>query len=47
MYLPADRAADDERRELAGVPSGIGLATKSQQPLSMVTGALTAGIQAR
>ncbi|MEV0637743.1 transposase [Streptomyces sp. NPDC050619] len=47
LYLPVDWVADDERRELAGVPSEIGFATKPQQALSMVTGALAAGTQAR
>lgn len=47
LYLPADWAADEERREVAGVPEEIGFATKPQQALSMVAGALTIGIQAR
>jgi SRSO17 transposase len=47
LYLPADWAADEERREVAGLPEEIGFATKPQQALSMVAGALTIGIQAR
>jgi SRSO17 transposase len=47
LYLPADWAADEERRDAAGVPEEIGLATKPQQVLSMGAGALSIGIQAR
>ena len=47
LYLPADWAADEERREAAGVPPGIAFATKPQQALAMVTDALAAGLQAR
>ncbi|WP_406191072.1 IS701 family transposase [Streptomyces sp. NBC_01017] len=47
LYLPADWAADEERREVAGVPEEVGFATKPQQALSMVTGALATGIEAR
>ena len=47
LYLPADWAADDERRELTGVPDEIGFATKPQQAVAMVSGALDAGAQAR
>ncbi|MER7577571.1 transposase, partial [Streptomyces sp. NPDC126514] len=44
---PGGLAADEERREVAGVPEEIGFATKPQQALSMVTGALATGIEAR
>ncbi|MGW6674469.1 IS701 family transposase [Streptomyces vinaceus] len=47
LYLPADWAADEERREVAGVPEETGFATKPQQALSMVTDALATGIEAR
>ncbi|SHN35505.1 IS701 family transposase [Streptomyces yunnanensis] len=46
LYLPADWAADEERRMLAGVPDEVVFATKPQQAAAMVTAALTAGIQA-
>jgi SRSO17 transposase len=46
LYLPADWAADEERREVAGVPEEVVFATKPQQALAMVTDALTAGIEA-
>lgn len=47
LYLPADWAADEERREAAGVPEEIAFATKPQQALAMATGALAAGMKAR
>ncbi|KPI11100.1 hypothetical protein OV450_8471 [Actinobacteria bacterium OV450] len=47
LYLPADWAADEERREVAGVPEEIVFATKPQQAPAMVTDALTTGIGAR
>ncbi|MER6358967.1 IS701 family transposase [Streptomyces sp. NPDC001634] len=47
LYLPADWAADDERREAAGVPDEITFATKSQQAARMVADALDAGVRAR
>ncbi|PNE42857.1 hypothetical protein AOB60_01885 [Streptomyces noursei] len=47
LYLPADWAADEERREVAGVPEEIVFATKPQQALAMVTGALQAGLKGR
>ncbi|MFF0220013.1 transposase [Streptomyces vinaceus] len=46
-YLPADWATDEERREAAGVPEDCAFATKPQQALAMVTGALARGIAAR
>lgn len=47
LYLPADWAADEERREVAGVPEEIAFATKPQQALAMVTDAVAAGLKAR
>lgn len=47
LYLPADWAADEERREVAGVPLEITFATKPQQALAMVTDAFAAGLKAR
>ncbi|MFG3410495.1 IS701 family transposase [Streptomyces sp. NPDC048142] len=47
LYLPADWAADEERREMTGVPEEIGFATKPQQALSMAADALAAGVKAR
>ncbi|MFI1227474.1 MULTISPECIES: IS701 family transposase [unclassified Streptomyces] len=47
LYLPADWAEDEERRELTGVPEEIAFATKPQQALSMTADALAAGIDAR
>ncbi|MFI1472475.1 IS701 family transposase [Streptomyces wuyuanensis] len=46
LYLPAGWAADEERREVAGVPEEVVFATKPQQALAMVTDALTTGIKA-
>jgi len=46
LYLPADWAADEERREVAGVPEEIAFATKPQQALAMVTDAFAAGLKA-
>ncbi|MCX4784519.1 IS701 family transposase [Streptomyces sp. NBC_01264] len=47
LYLPADWAADEERRQMAGVPEHVTFATKPQQALAMVTDALATGIEAR
>ncbi|MFD8325496.1 transposase [Streptomyces lydicus] len=47
LYLPSDWAADEERREVAGVPEEIAFATKPQQALTMVTDAFPAGLKAR
>lgn len=47
LYLPADWAADEERREATGVPEEIVFATKPQQALAMVADALATGIRAR
>jgi hypothetical protein len=46
-YLPADWAADEERREVAGAPEEIAFATKSQQAPAMVTDTFAAGLKAR
>ena len=43
LYPPADRAADEERREVAGVPREITFATKPQQAPAMVSDAVAAG----
>ncbi len=37
LYLPVDWAADEERREMTGVPEEIVFATKPQHALAMVT----------
>lgn len=47
LYLPADWAADEERREVSGLPEEIAFATKPQQALAMVTDALATGVKAR
>lgn len=47
LYLPADWAADGERREAAGVPDEVAFATKPQQAARMVADALAAGVRAR
>ncbi|MCX4784228.1 IS701 family transposase [Streptomyces sp. NBC_01264] len=43
LYLPADWAADEERRQVAGVPAVF--VTKPQQALAMVTDGSPAGSQ--
>ncbi|MEU2835171.1 transposase, partial [Streptomyces lavendulae] len=45
--FPADWAADEERRQMAGVPEEITFATKPQRALAMVTDALATGIAGR
>ncbi len=47
LYLPKDWAADEERREVAGIPEEIMFATKLQQTAAMVAGALELGVRAR
>ncbi|MEV0177679.1 IS701 family transposase [Streptomyces sp. NPDC050803] len=47
LYLPKDWAADEERREAAGVPEEITFATKLQQTAAMVNNALALGVKAR
>jgi SRSO17 transposase len=46
LYLPKDWAADEERRDVAGVPEEIMFATKPQQTAAMVANALQSGIDA-
>lgn len=46
LYLGEDWAADDERRELTGVPDATGFATKPQLVGDMLEGAHAAGIRA-
>ncbi|WP_234436388.1 ISAs1 family transposase [Streptomyces sp. NRRL S-813] len=47
LYLPRDWAADEERREVAGVPEEIMFATKLRQTAVMVENALDLGVRAR
>jgi SRSO17 transposase len=47
LYLPKDWAADEERREAAGVPEEIMFATKLEQTAAMVKDALALGVKAR
>lgn len=47
LYLPQDWAADEERREAAGIPEEIMFATKLQQTATMVKNALKLGVRAR
>lgn len=47
LYLPKDWAADEERREAAGVPEDVMFATKLQQTAVMVKHALELGVSAR
>jgi SRSO17 transposase len=47
LYLPKGWAADRERREAAGVPEGVGFATKLVLARQMIERALTAGVPAR
>ncbi|MFJ9541350.1 transposase [Streptomyces sp. NPDC101225] len=47
LRLPADWAADDERREAVGVPDEIAFASKPHQAVRMVADALKAGVSAR
>jgi SRSO17 transposase len=46
LYLPAAWAADEERRDLAGVPEATAFATKPAQALAMLRRAVTAGVRA-
>jgi SRSO17 transposase len=46
LYLGKDWAADEERRELAGVPEEVPFATKTVQTIAMLTKAHAAGIRA-
>ena len=47
LYLPRDWAADDERRELTGVPDELAFATKPQLAAAMLERAREAGMPAR
>ncbi|MEV6057158.1 transposase, partial [Streptomyces sp. NPDC052107] len=47
LYLPKDWAADEERRDAAGVPEEFMFATKPQQTAVMVENALELGVRAR
>jgi SRSO17 transposase len=47
LYLTRDWAADDERRELTGVPDELAFATKPQLAATMLERARKAGIPAR
>jgi SRSO17 transposase len=47
LYLTRDWAADDERRELTGVPDHLGFATKPQLAADLLTRARAAGLPAR
>lgn len=47
LYLPKDWAADDERRELTGVPDDLAFATKPQLAATMIEQACEAGLPAR
>ena len=44
LYLPEAWAADEERRELAGVPEELAFATKPAQAAAMLAKAYAAGI---
>ncbi|MEV5958838.1 transposase [Streptomyces sp. NPDC051987] len=46
LYLSKDWAADEERREVAGVPEEFMFATKLQQTAAMVKNALEPGVRA-
>src|SRR6185437_7876031 len=46
LYLPADWAADEERRELAGVPDEVMFATKPQLAAGLLQHARDRGIRA-
>jgi len=47
LYLTQDWAADDERRELTGVPDGLGFATKPELAAGLLSGVRAAGLPAR
>ncbi|MFK0194236.1 IS701 family transposase [Kitasatospora sp. NPDC090308] len=47
LYLTRDWAADDERRELTGVPDELAFATKPQLAAAMLQRAREAGLEAR
>ncbi|MEV7959524.1 transposase [Streptomyces sp. NPDC058316] len=45
-YLPRDCAGDEERRELAGAPEEVCLATKPELAAALLTRAVAGGIRA-
>lgn len=47
LYLPREWAGDAERREEAGVPEGVGFATKGKLAREMLRRAFDAGVPAR
>jgi len=47
LYLTKDWAADEERRELTGVPDGLGFATKPELAAGLLARARTSGLPAR
>ncbi|MEU9624440.1 MULTISPECIES: transposase [unclassified Streptomyces] len=46
LYLPRDCAGDEERRELAGAPEEVCLATKPELAAALLTRAVAGGIRA-
>lgn len=46
LYLGADWAGDDERRDLAGVPDELEFATKPDLAIALIRAAVTAGVRA-
>lgn len=47
LYLTKNWAADDERRELTGVPDGLGSATKPEPAAGLLSAVRAAGLPAR
>jgi len=47
LYLGADWAGDDERRDLAGVPDDIAFATKPDLAIALLEAAVAAGVPAQ
>ncbi len=47
LYLPKDWCEDPQRREAAGVPDEVELATKPVRATQMIIAALDAGVPAR
>jgi SRSO17 transposase len=46
LYLPGEWAKDEERREQAGVPEGVGMRTKPELAREMLGRAMDAGVKA-